>query len=241
MTIPFAYVITQISTGIRYYGIKFAQGCQPKDLGITYFSSSRIVQTLIKEEGLENFKFDVRKVFENREQAIAWETKFLTKINAAKSTMWFNRHNGTLTFYRSLGYKCSESTKQNMRKPKSKEHVEKLKKHLDEKRVIPKWNDERKLSHSENMKGKNNYNYGKPNHPGALALNQSSEKRKNKTLEEIYGSEKAKEIRIKSGNSRGKKKKLIEVTCPYCSKCGKGPNMTRYHFNNCKSIIYHVS
>jgi hypothetical protein len=27
---------------------------------------------------------------------------------------------------------------------------------------------------------------------------------------------------------------LREVTCPYCNKIGKGGNMTRYHFNNCK-------
>ena len=25
-----------------------------------------------------------------------------------------------------------------------------------------------------------------------------------------------------------------EKTCPHCSKTGKGPNMTRYHFDNCK-------
>jgi hypothetical protein len=235
MTIPFAYVITQISTGIRYYGIKFAQGCQPKDLGVTYFSSSSIVNKLIKEEGLENFKFEVRKIFKTREEAIRWEVKFLTKINAAKSSMWFNRHNGTLSFYRSIGYKCSEETKQKMRKPKSEEHRKKLKAILDKNRKIPEWNDERKLLHGESMKGKNNYNYGNPNHPGAIALNQSSEKRKNKTLEEIYGLEKAKEIRFKSGNCRGKKKNLIIVTCPHCNKSGKGPNMSRYHFDNCKN------
>jgi len=25
-------------------------------------------------------------------------------------------------------------------------------------------------------------------------------------------------------------------TCPHCNNTGKGPNMTRYHFNNCKSL-----
>jgi hypothetical protein len=24
------------------------------------------------------------------------------------------------------------------------------------------------------------------------------------------------------------------IKCPYCNICGKGSNMTRYHFNNCK-------
>ena len=28
---------------------------------------------------------------------------------------------------------------------------------------------------------------------------------------------------------------IRQVTCPYCNKIGGGGNMTRYHFNNCKS------
>ena len=39
-----------------------------------------------------------------------------------------------------------------------------------------------------------------------------------------------------TGRSYGKgvKHNLKEVTCPYCNKIGKGPNMTRYHFDKCK-------
>ena len=33
---------------------------------------------------------------------------------------------------------------------------------------------------------------------------------------------------------KGKKHNLKEVECTYCRKKGKGGNMTRYHFNNCK-------
>ena len=34
--------------------------------------------------------------------------------------------------------------------------------------------------------------------------------------------------------------KIIDIKlikCPYCDKEGSGPNMTRYHFNKCKSKI----
>ena len=31
-----------------------------------------------------------------------------------------------------------------------------------------------------------------------------------------------------------KKREYTEVTCPKCGKSGKGPNMNRYHFENCK-------
>lgn len=30
--------------------------------------------------------------------------------------------------------------------------------------------------------------------------------------------------------------KYAEITCPNCSKIGSGPNMTRYHFDNCKQL-----
>ena len=38
---------------------------------------------------------------------------------------------------------------------------------------------------------------------------------------------------IKSANSK-RGKKLIERTCPHCGKTGRGGNMKRYHFENCK-------
>jgi len=37
-----------------------------------------------------------------------------------------------------------------------------------------------------------------------------------------------------SKSLRGKKHNLKEVECPYCKLRGRGGNMTRYHFNNCK-------
>jgi group I intron endonuclease len=33
-----------------------------------------------------------------------------------------------------------------------------------------------------------------------------------------------------------KKRDYKQVTCIYCGKVGKGPNMNRYHFSNCKSV-----
>ena len=43
---------------------------------------------------------------------------------------------------------------------------------------------------------------------------------------------------ILTGRSYGKNIKhvLLEKTCPHCNKIGSGPNMTRYHFDNCKMI-----
>jgi len=39
-------------------------------------------------------------------------------------------------------------------------------------------------------------------------------------------------------SNRNKVYNSIEYTCPHCQKVGKGPNMKRYHFDNCKTVRY---
>lgn len=50
-----------------------------------------------------------------------------------------------------------------------------------------------------------------------------------------YANEKLIEWKQKMSNSlQGKSHNLKIVICPYCKKEDKGPNMSRYHFENCK-------
>lgn len=43
--------------------------------------------------------------------------------------------------------------------------------------------------------------------------------------------------KVNTHNGRTNYSKVqLEVECPHCHKLGKGPNMTRYHFDKCKSI-----
>lgn len=60
-----------------------------------------------------------------------------------------------------------------------------------------------------------------------------SELCKDKSFEEIYGKEKAKQIKEKMSGPRDTYNRII-VQCVHCCLLGKGPNMSRYHFNNCK-------
>ena len=59
---------------------------------------------------------------------------------------------------------------------------------------------------------------------------------------EKYGEEiairKKEEMKNKNSKSnKGIKKNMKTKKCPHCGKEGKGPNMSRYHFDNCKSIL----
>ena len=50
------------------------------------------------------------------------------------------------------------------------------------------------------------------------------------------GKSMSEEQKIKISVSK-KGKKLEKVTCPNCGIGGAGPNMTRYHFKNCKTLF----
>ena len=110
---PFAYIMTSLKDGKRYYGIRFAKSAHPDQLWTTYFTSSKEVRAKVAKYGADSFKAEVRKVFETAEQAINWESRFLNRINAASRDDWMNRSNGTIA----LG-------KINTGKNKTKEHWE---------------------------------------------------------------------------------------------------------------------
>lgn len=86
--------------------------------------------------------------------------------------------------------------------------------------------------HSEALKGSLNPMFGKTYQ--TYGILERAKANSGKSLEEIFG-DRAIEIRAKlSVSHKGKKHTLKEIQCPKCSKIGRGPNMSRYHFNNCK-------
>lgn len=82
-------------------------------------------------------------------------------------------------------------------------------------------------AHSEKMTGKNNPMYN----------NHHTDETKKKISNKNLGREWTNTAKLKQSKIlKGKKHNLKEVVCPHCNKIGKGPNMTRYHFNNCKEL-----
>lgn len=100
---PFTYCITFLLTGQRYYGSKYANNkkeiAHPSQLWTTYFTSSETINSLIEEHGVDSFTFEIRKIFKTKEETVSWESKFLTKINAAQSPNWLNVSNGNGKFH----------------------------------------------------------------------------------------------------------------------------------------------
>lgn len=71
----------------------------PTEFWVTYFTSSKEIKNLIALHGKELFSVQIRKIFKTRKDTVAWEHKFLTRINAAKSPYWLNKNNGGNKFH----------------------------------------------------------------------------------------------------------------------------------------------
>lgn len=159
---PFTYCVTHIPTNKRYYGCRYSKDCNPNDLGKTYFTSSKHVKQLIKEQGIQNFSFEVRKVFDSIDKCRKWEHKVLTRLNASKSDKWLNKHNGGQKFYcteHSLETrrKLSKALKGKNKNPKP-DHVKLAVSRANSKRVF---SEKQKRAISERVSGDKNPMYGR--------------------------------------------------------------------------------
>jgi hypothetical protein len=162
-TTPFTYSIYCKPTNQYYYGTRYAVGCQPSDLWQTYFTSSKVVKSLINLYGKEAFDIKIRKIFKTKHQALLWEEKFLKRVQAAQSPKWLNKHNGNKTFYctghqGNLGRKQSDETKLKRRlanlgkkrPPFSAEHRQKIR----DAKLGVKMSDEARMKMSQSRKNK---------------------------------------------------------------------------------------
>lgn len=89
---PFTYLITEKDTGKRYYGVRYAKGCCTSDLGVKYFTSSKVLKPKIKDNP-NNYIFEIRRTFQSIEAAVTWEHKVLTRMDLMNDPNWYNRSN----------------------------------------------------------------------------------------------------------------------------------------------------
>jgi hypothetical protein len=92
------------------------------------------------------------------------------------------------------------------------------------------WTDEEKEKARIAKSGENHPMFGKKQSRETAEKRNAKNRGQKRTKEQIEN--------VKNGrkNSKKEKKKTVrlERLCPVCNFIGKGPNMARYHFNNCK-------
>lgn len=123
---PYFYIIEHISSNCYYAGIKFSNPNSENFMTENgYKTSSKIVKEIILNEGLNSFRIKKIKHFNTKEDALNYEHKFLTRVDAKNNKKFLNMSNGDRFFVNKGGYKLKESTKQKMSKPKSQECIDK--------------------------------------------------------------------------------------------------------------------
>jgi len=156
---PYTYLIKHRPTGQVYYGVRSANKVEShEDLWNKYYTSSPNVQRLIEETGKESFDVEVRKVFETKEQAVAWETKVLRRCKVLHDARWLNQNvAGYIIPTAESNKKISDFHKG---KPKSEDHKKKIRDGNIGKKKPPRTDDYRALM-SKLKSGENNPMYGK--------------------------------------------------------------------------------
>lgn len=83
----YTYSILHRPSGRYYYGVRKSS---IDDIGVFYFSSSRLVLSMIEHEDRANFKFQVRRRFDTYTAARAHEVKFLKRVKAVTNPVMLN-------------------------------------------------------------------------------------------------------------------------------------------------------
>ena len=157
---PYTYLIKHRPTGKVYYGFRSANRVDPcDDLWKRYFTSSPKIQKLINETGVDSFDTEIRKVFDTKEQASAWETKVLRRCNVLTDDRWLNQNiAGYIIPTSESNKKISDYWKG---KPKSKEQIEKIRQSNIGKNKGKTATEEHRRKNSEAHTGEKNGRYGK--------------------------------------------------------------------------------
>jgi hypothetical protein len=89
--VPYTYLLKHKPTDTYYYGCRYSKNCDPSDLWVKYFTSSKYVKNLIQEFGEDSFEYEVRKTFKDANSARNWENKILRRMKVITRSDFINR------------------------------------------------------------------------------------------------------------------------------------------------------
>lgn len=260
---PHVYILQEISSGRYYIGSRTKLKCKDTDLGKKYFTSSKNISGIWKND---NSKFEVISIIkcESNRAALWYESLLINKLDAVKSELFINRSNGGQEFCMS-GAAVSEETRNKLsiankgkrtiteshrkilsESNKGKCKTDSHKKKLSEANVGKVRSKESKEKQSKSVRSEKNHMFGKAHSEETRKT--MSKLKKDKPLSEEH-KEKLSETKLGTKNhmfgkthseeARQKQKDawaaLPILTCPHCGmESVSVGNMNRYHFAKCK-------
>jgi hypothetical protein len=90
----YTYLIGWSNLDKWYYGVRFSKNCEPSELWVSYFTSSKHVKRFREVNGDPDV-IQIRKKFECGKKAIIWESKVLKKLRVIQNDKWVNKSDNT--------------------------------------------------------------------------------------------------------------------------------------------------
>lgn len=107
----YTYRITNLVVGKHYYGSRSSKIHPSKDLGKRYFSSSKDKDfKKDQKENAQNYKYKVIRVFDTREEAVAFEIRLHNAFDVGANESFYNRCKQTSVGWDTTGMMCVRDT-----------------------------------------------------------------------------------------------------------------------------------
>ena len=87
--IPYTYLLKWTSTNMKYYGVRYAKDCNPKDLWVKYFTSSDLVKEYVEVHGNPDV-IQIRRTFNDVNSARKWEETVLKNLKVTSRNDYLN-------------------------------------------------------------------------------------------------------------------------------------------------------
>lgn len=214
--LEYVYLIRHKDSGRFYCGCQYGNKCHPNNFWVTYFTSSRIIKTILEVEGLDSFEV-LEIIPRPLNDAIEYESALLQSVDAAHSDKWFNVCNGHKLF-------------RNNGSP-SKETREKL-----SKAGMGENNGFFGKTHTPEVRAR--MSAAKKGKAGVKHAEETKERIASSMIGKMAGEKNPMFGKIQTEETKNKLKdswKLRPIlTCTKCGKEGRGGTMYKNHFDKCK-------
>lgn len=202
----YCYLIGWTQHNKWYYGRRTATGCRPEELWVSYFTSSNYVKQFRELHG-EPDVIEIRREFSNAQQCALWESRVLSRLDAAHNDRWLNAKNGDAEWHTS-GIPNSPNKRLNIQKG-----IQRWKQNTDP--ILLAELQSKRIEAARAV---------------TTGVAKSIEHRE-RISSSLRGRSLSPEHRANLSAARLRQPKL---TCPYCGKLANPGNATRHHFENCK-------
>ena len=210
---PYTYLIGWSEHQKYYYGVRFAIGCNPSDLWVKYYTSSKHVKTFRETYG-EPDLIQIRKTFSCAEKAKIWESTVLQKMGVKDRLDFLNitDTNNIVSKAMSDGLIAHwAALNPEQRKIRSKNAIAAMQAAAKSPAARKKMSDRAKKR---------------------MAALTDTEMRHQLRGVRSYHQKLSKEEKSVIGRKLAATR--TTSTCPYCGKTGATGNMNRWHNYNCK-------